>query len=142
MARPEPCVTSVAPTPLAADDPRRRRRAPIGGALALVLGCAICAPAVLAQSAPTLSGKWQLSCTGRGGEVRQISLDIDQQGTTLSGSYSGGRRSGRLSGSVQGNEVSFELAGKRRSVRFTGTTNGNSLQVHASKGKVSCTATR
>jgi hypothetical protein len=142
MAFSERCVTSLAPSPLAANGPRPRRRASVVGALALALGCAICAPAVLAQSTPALSGKWQLSCMGRGGDVRQISLDIEQQGATLSGSYSGGRRSGQLSGSVQGNQVSFELAGKRRSASFTGTTDGNALQVHSAKGGVSCTATR
>jgi hypothetical protein len=107
-----------------------------------VLGCAICAPAVLAQSTPTLSGTWQLSCTGRKGEARQISITIEQQGATLSGSYTGGRRSGKLNGSVQGNQVSFELAGKRRSASFTGTTDGNRLRVHTAEGGVSCTATR
>ena len=111
------------------------------GSLVLVLGSAIGAPAVLAQSTPVLSGKWQLSCTGRRGVARQISLDIEQQGSTLSGSYSGGRRSGQLNGSLQGNQVSLELAGPRRSATFTGTTDGNTLQVHAGKG-VSCTGAR
>ena len=108
---------------------------------ALALGCAICAPAVLAQSPPALAGKWQLSCTSRRGQVRQISLDIAQQGATLSGSYSGEHRSGQLHGSVQGTQVSLELEGKRRSASFTGTTDGNTLQVTTGKG-ISCTATR
>lgn len=118
-----------------------RRRNSVAAALAVLLGCGISAPAVLAQSAPVLSGKWQLACSGRKGEMRQISLDIEQRGSTLTGSYAGGRRSGQLTGSVQGNQVSFELAGKRRSASFTGTTDGNTLQVHTAKGGVSCTAT-
>lgn len=142
MALLERCLTSLVPSARAANDSRRRQRKSVLGSLALALGCAICAPAVLAQSAPVLSGKWELSCTGRRGEARQISLDIEQQGSTLSGSYTGGRRSGQLKGSVQGNQVSFELAGKHRSARFTGTTDGKTLQVHAAKGSVSCTATR
>lgn len=142
MTLPERCVTSAAPSSLTANDPRPVRRASVSGALALALGCALCAPAALAQSAPALSGKWQLSCAGRGGETRQISLDIDQQGSTLSGSYSGGRRSGQLQGSVQGTQVSLELAGKRKSVSFTGTTDGNTLQLHTAKGGASCTGTR
>jgi len=109
-------------------------------ALGLVLGGALLAPAVLAQSPPALSGNWQLSCTGRNGQVRQIALQLQQQGAQLSGSYSG-RRQGKLSGSVQGNAVSLELQGKRRSVQLTGTTDGNTLQVHTAKG-ISCTATR
>jgi len=114
--------------------------------LALALGCAICAPAVPAQSSPAqssaiLAGKWQLACTGRRGRVRLISLDIAQEGATLSGSYAGGHRSGQLHGSVQGTQVSFELAGKRASASFTGTTDGNTLQVQTGNG-ISCTATR
>jgi hypothetical protein len=139
MALPEHWVTFLRRPP-GATAPRPRRHSS-AGALA-VLGCVICAPAALAQSAPVLSGKWQLSCTGRGGEARQISLDLEQQGETLSGTYSGGRRSGQLTGSVQGNQVSLELAGKRRSADFTGTTDGKTLQVQSAKGKVSCTGTR
>lgn len=110
--------------------------------LGLIVGCALSAPAVLAQSpAPALSGNWQLSCTGRSGQVRRIAMRLEQQGSTLSGSYSGGRRSGKLSGSVRGTEVSLALEGKRRSARFTGTTDGNTLQVHTATG-ISCTAAR
>lgn len=140
MALPQPCATSFAPSPLAASRLPRQRTS-VAGALALALACAICVPSALAQSQPALSGKWQLTCTSRGGETRQISLQIDQQGATLSGSYSGGRRSGQLSGSVQGNEVSLELAGKRRSATLTGTTDGNTMQVHGAKG-ASCKGTR
>lgn len=121
---------------------RPRRHASLVGALALVLGCAICAPAVLAQSSPDLSGKWQLSCTGgRKGKTRHIALNIEQQGSTLTGSYSGGRRSGQLHGSVQGNQVSFQLAGARGTASFTGTMDGNTLQVQTARG-FSCTAAR
>lgn len=121
-----------------------RRRASVIAGLGLVMGCAFSAPAVLAQSSPSpaaLSGNWQLACTGRGGEVRRISLQIGQRGSKLSGSFSAGRRSGQLSGSVQGNAVSLELAGKRRSATLTGTTDGNTMQVHTAKG-ASCKATR
>lgn len=120
-----------------------RRHASVIAALGLVMGCALSAPALLAQSppSPALSGNWQLACTGRGGDVRQISLQIEQQGSQLSGSFSAGRRSGRLSGSVQGNAVSLELAGKRRSATLTGTADGNTMQIHTAKG-ASCKATR
>jgi hypothetical protein len=140
MTLPVHFVTSLARPPRAAIN--TRRRASLFGALALALGCAICAPVVLAQSPPVLSGKWQLSCTGgRKAKARHISLDIAQQGSTLTGSFSGGRRSGQLSGSVQGNQVSFQLAGARGTASFTGTTDGNTLQVQTTKG-ISCAATR
>lgn len=147
MASAKQCVTSSVRIPTAravpwsASGARPKRRARVIPALALVCASALCVPAVLAQSSPVLSGKWQLSCTGRGGEVRQISLDIAQEGSALSGSYTGGSRSGQLNGSVQGNQVSIALAGRRRSVTFTGTADGNTLQVHTAKG-VACTGTR
>lgn len=117
------------------------KRAPVIGAVGLALGCALWAPAVPAQAAPALAGNWQLSCTGRRGEVRQIALQIAQQGAKLSGSYSSGHRSGKLSGSVQGNELSLQLAERRRTATLTGTTDGNTLKVQAAKG-ASCTGTR
>ncbi len=139
MALPEDCVTCSAPP--AAKDPRRLERASVAATLALVLGSVICAPVVLAQSSPVLAGKWQLSCTGRRGQTRQISLDIAQQGSTLSGSYAAARRSGQLHGSVQGNQVYFQLAGPRKALSLTGTADGNSLQVHTAKG-IACTGRR
>jgi hypothetical protein len=140
MALPEHCVSG--PTlPAVKKDAQSRRRMSAVAALALVLGCVISAPAVLAQSSPALAGKWQLSCTGRRGQTRQISLEIGQQGATLSGSYAAPRRTGKLQGSVQGNRVSFELEGRFKSAKFTGTAAGNTLQVHTAKG-VSCTGTR
>lgn len=111
------------------------------GALGLVVGCALSAPAVLAQSPPALSGNWQLSCTDRSGQVRQIAVRIEQQGSKLTGSYSGARRSGRLSGGARGHDVSLELQGRRRSLRLTGTTDGNTLRLRTAKGPA-CTATR
>lgn len=135
------CVTCGARSSPGANAPRPRRLASVIGALTLVLGCAICASAAPAQSSPVISGKWQLSCTSRKGRTRQIALDIEQQGPTLSGSFKGGRRSGQLHGSVQGNRVSFDLVGAHRSATFTGTRDGNTLDVHTAKG-ISCTATR
>jgi hypothetical protein len=129
MTLPEHCVT-------------RFPRTSILAALALVLGGAVGARALAqSQSAPALTGKWQLSCTGPRGETRQIPLEIQQRGATLSGSYNGARRSGQLHGSLKGNQVSLELAGKRRSASFTGTVDGNTLRVHTARG-ISCTGTR
>lgn len=141
MTLPKHCVTCFPRSLRSAIDARPRRRGSVVAALTLALGGAICAPVVLAQSAPVLTGKWQLACTGRRGEARQIPLEIEQQGATLSGSYNGARRSGQLHGSVQSNQVSFELAGKRGSASFTGTIEGNTLQVHTARG-VSCTGKR
>jgi hypothetical protein len=94
-----------------------------------------------AQGAPSLAGKWQLSCSGRRGRVRQVILQITQSGSKLSGSFTGPRRSGNLSGTVQGGQVSLQMGGNDRSITLTGTTDGNSMTVHGPKG-ASCSASR
>jgi invasion protein IalB len=89
----------------------------------------------VAQASPNLSGSWQLSCP-----QRKATLQIAQNGSKLSGTFSGGR-SGKLSGSVQGDQITLKMGGYFRSISLTGTTDGKSMTVHTPKG-VSCTALR
>lgn len=112
------------------------------GALAMLLSGVLGAPGfALAQPAPTLSGTWQLSCPGRMGRVRQVTLRIEQSGSKLSGSFSGPRRSGELSGTVKGGRVALQMAADGKSVTLAGTTAGNSMTVHGPKGGT-CSASR
>lgn len=106
------------------------------GALALLLSGSLGLPGLAAaQAPPNLSGAWQLSCP-----KRKMTLQIEQDGSKLSGTFSG-RRSGKLSGSVQGDQVTLEMGGRFRSISLTGTTDGNSMSVHTSKGGA-CSASR
>lgn len=121
---------------------RALRRLSAAGALALLLTGTLWMPGrAAAQDARNLSGRWQLSCPNRKGGVRQVTLEIQQDGSKLSGSFSGPRHSGNLSGSVQGSQVSLQIAGGARSISLTGTTDGNTMTVHTRKG-VSCSAAR
>jgi hypothetical protein len=85
-------------------------------------------------------GKWLLSWQGRK-KSRQATLDIQQDGSKLTGTV--GERSGseHLSGSVQGNQVSISVGGKKRSISFTGTVEGNRMSGTTNDG-YSWTATR
>jgi hypothetical protein len=112
------------------------------GALALLLSGVLAMPAIAAaQSTPTLSGTWQLSCPARGGRVRQVTLQIAQSGSRLSGSFSGPRRSGKLSGTAQGGQVSLQMGADGKSITLTGTTDGSSMSVHGPRG-TSCSVSR
>jgi hypothetical protein len=105
-------------------------------ALAVLLSGALAMPgAARAQSSLNLSGNWQLSCP-----KRKMTLQIEQDGSKLSGTFSG-RRSGKLSGTVQGDQVTVKIGGQLRSISLTGTTDGNSMTVHTPKG-ASCSASR
>jgi hypothetical protein len=116
---------------------------PAGAAVALLLlGGVLAMPGIAgAPAPPSLSGTWQLSCTGRGGRARQVTLRIEQSGTRLSGSFSGPRRSGKLRGTVQGSQVSLQMGADGKSVTLTGTTGGNSMTVHGPRGNT-CSASR
>jgi hypothetical protein len=108
---------------------------------ALLLSGVLGLPGIAAAQAPSLSGKWQLSCSGRKGRVRQVTLQIEQSGAQLSGSFSGPRRSGNLSGTVRGSRVSLQIGADDRSITLTGTTDGSSMTVHGPKG-AACSASR
>lgn len=78
---------------------------------------------------------------GRNGRVRHITLQIEQSGGKLIGSFSARRRAGKLSGSVHGNQVSLQMGADGRSITLTGTIDGNSMTVQGPRGG-SCSASR
>jgi hypothetical protein len=88
----------------------------------------------------SVAGKWLLSWQGRKGS-RQATLDIQQDGSKLTGAF--GERSGSepLSGSVQGNQVSISVGGRKRAISLTGTVEGKRISGTTSDG-ASWTATR
>jgi hypothetical protein len=82
-----------------------------------------------------------LSCLGRGDVERHALLQIRQDGATLSGTASGGGRSGPLSGSVTGTAVSLRIGASARAFVFTGTMTGNAITGQSRRGRP-CSVTR
>jgi hypothetical protein len=81
------------------------------------------------DQAANVAGSWQMSWQGRGGS-EQASLQIQQDGSKLSGTFNGPRGSSALTGSVQGNQVSFnvQMQGRRTfTLVYTGTLDGDKL---------------
>lgn len=93
------------------------------------------------NTAPSISGNWQLSWTARKGGQRQGTMQIKQDGSKLSGTVEGERGSTPLKGSLQGNRVSFSLKMRKRQVSFSGTVNGDKMSGTTEEG-ASWTATR
>jgi hypothetical protein len=76
-----------------------------------------------------VAGTWQMSWQGRRGN-EQGTLRIQQDGSKLSGSLDGPRGSSALTGTVQGNQVSFnvQMQGRRTfTVRYTGSLDGDKM---------------
>jgi hypothetical protein len=102
----------------------------------IVFVCLLATSLLLAQdSEPSnsqpanISGAWQLSWQSRGGSQR-ATIQIQQDGPKLSGTFQGPRASSSLTGSVDGNNVSFSVQMQgRRSVKlaFTGTIHGDKM---------------
>jgi hypothetical protein len=98
--------------------------------------CLLAAPLLLAQNSESnnsesasIGGTWQLSWQGHGGS-EQATIQIQQDGSALSGTFQDSRGSSQLSGSVDRNNVSFgvQVQGRRTmTLAFTGTTNGDKM---------------
>jgi hypothetical protein len=108
----------------------------------IVLVCLVAAPLLLAQDAlgqdaqsnqsqsTNIGGAWQLSMQGRD-SAQQASMQLQQDGSKLSGTFQGPRGSSPLTGSVDGNNISFnvQMQGRRgaMTLAFTGTVDGNKM---------------
>jgi hypothetical protein len=103
----------------------------------IVLVCLLAAPLLLGQDAQSnqsqstnIGGAWQLSMQGRDG-AQQASMQLQQDGSKLSGTFQGPRGSSPLTGSVDGNNISFnvQMQGRRgaMTLAFTGTIDGNKM---------------
>ena len=105
-------------------------------------GAAVWAAAAQDSAASaTVSGSWQLSWTAASGNQRQATMQIKQDGSKLSGKFQGERGSASLTGSLQGNQVSFNVKLRKRQVSFSGTVDGDKMSGTTEQG-ASWSATR
>jgi len=101
--------------------------------LVLVLAMTSCLFAQDAASGSSdstnVAGKWQMSWQGRNGQ-RQGTLQLQQDGSQLTGTIAGERGSIPITGSINGNSVSFsaEKQGNRSfKLLYTGTLEGDRM---------------
>jgi len=81
------------------------------------------------SQSPNVGGKWQMSWQGRDGQ-KQGTLQLQQDGSQLTGTITGERGSMPVTGSVNGNSVSFsaELQGKGSiKLLYTGSLEGDKM---------------
>lgn len=78
------------------------------------------------STAPSISGNWQISFAGKKGN-RQVTMEIKQDGSKLSGAFQGERGSAPLTGSLSGNQISLTVKMPRRQISFTGTVDGGKM---------------
>jgi hypothetical protein len=106
-----------------------RRRLLIAFALPLLLALSVYADDP-SSNPPSVSGTWQISWQSRQG-TQQRTLQLQQDGSQISGTLQGPRGSTPLSGSLNGDKISFNLQfqGRRRSIRvaFTGNVNNDTM---------------
>ena len=94
-------------------------------------------PLLLAQDPPAnnsqpanIGGAWQISWQGRGGS-QQATIQIQQDGSKLSGTFQDSGGSSPLTGSVEGNDISFSVQiqrGRALTIAFTGTIDGDKMR--------------
>ena len=92
-------------------------------------------PLLLAQSSDSnnsrpadIGGAWQISWQGRGGS-QQATMQIEQDGTKLSGTFQDSGGSSPVTGNIAGNNVSFSVPvqGRPMTLAFTGTIDGDKM---------------
>jgi hypothetical protein len=103
--------------------------------LVFVLACGL-ASCLLAQDAAqgdsqpaNVAGKWQMSWQGRDG-AKQATLQLQQDGSKLTGTLNGDRGSTPITGSINGNTISFSTQGQGRrnfTMVYTGSVDGDKI---------------
>ena len=93
------------------------------------------APLLLAQDSQSnnsqpanIGGDWQISWQSRNGS-QQATMQIQQDGSKLSGTFQDASGSSSVTGSVAGNNVSFsvQIPGRPMTLAFTGTIDGDKM---------------
>jgi hypothetical protein len=97
--------------------------------------CLLAAPLLLAQDSESnhsqpanVGGAWQISWQALAGS-QQAAMQVQQDGSKLSGTFQDSGGSSPLTGSVAGNNVSFsvQIQGRPMTLAFTGTIDGDKM---------------
>ena len=95
----------------------------------------LAAPLLLAQDSQSnnsqpanIGGAWQISWQARNGS-QQATMQIQQDGSKLSGTFQDASGSSSVTGSIAGNNVSFsvQIQGRPMTLAFTGTIDGDKM---------------
>jgi hypothetical protein len=101
----------------------------------VVFSFLLTAPLLLAQDSPpnnsqpaNVGGAWQISWQGRNG-TQQATMQIEQDGTKLTGTFEDASGSSSVTGSIAGNKLSFSvpIQGRPVTLAFTGTIDGDKM---------------
>jgi hypothetical protein len=95
----------------------------------------LAAPLLLAQDSEStnsqpanIGGAWQISWQARSG-TQQATMQVQQDGSKLSGTFQDSSGSSPVTGNIAGNNVSFsvQIQGRPMTLAFTGTINGDKM---------------
>jgi hypothetical protein len=101
----------------------------------IVFAFLLAAPLLLAQDSQSnnsqpanVSGAWQISWQARSG-TQQATMQIQQDGSNLSGRFQDASGSSSVTGSLAGNNVSFsvQIQGRPMTLAFTGILDGDKM---------------
>ena len=81
-----------------------------------------------------VSGKWKLSFTAPDGSAKQGALNLQQDGSRLTGSFTGPRGTFSAKGIVKGSQVTFAISAMGRKLTFSGIVDGDKMSGTTDKG--------
>jgi hypothetical protein len=94
----------------------------------------------MVASAADVTGKWVAQVPGRGGNATETTFNLKQDGSTVTGTVSGGRGDQPISdGKVDGDKISFnvnlEFNGNKVTQAYTGTVSGDEMKLSRGGGR-------
>jgi hypothetical protein len=104
----------------------------------IIFICLLAAPLLLAQDSGSnnsqpaqpanIGGAWQITWQSRSGS-QQATMQIQQDGSKVSGTFQDPSGSSPVTGSIAGNNVSFsmQIQGRPMTLAFTGTVDGDKM---------------
>jgi hypothetical protein len=83
----------------------------------------------------SVTGAWKFSWIDKNGDARQGTMQLKQDGSSVSGSFKGDHGPFAVVGTLQGNQISLTVKAPMRKVSFTGTVDGGKMGGATEAGK-------
>jgi hypothetical protein len=107
---------------------RKRLLLPLFAFLVLILGNVAMAQQPPGEEPPAnVAGKWTIYSKGEDGKTATQSIEVSQDGGTITGHFKGPNQSGGLEGTMNGRHILFRTK-TPEVLTFRGTVDGNSIE--------------
>jgi hypothetical protein len=91
--------------------------------------------AAQATPAPTVTGTWKFDWIDKSGNAKQGTMQLTQDGASVTGSFKGDHGPFAVVGTLQGSQISLTVKAPMHKVSFSGTVDGGKMGGATEAGK-------